>query len=70
MGWYRNNPAGQYKTKVAEFMSTFARGLPEEHAITMEVSVDGQSWYAWRRTVSGRGFRSGCRGPAAGPALL
>jgi hypothetical protein len=63
MGWYRKDPAGRYKARVAEFMSTFARGLPEEHGITMEVSVDGQSWYAWRRTVSGWVFAVGAASP-------
>jgi hypothetical protein len=67
MGWYRKDPAGRYKARVAEFMSTFARGLPEEHGITMEVSVDGQSWYAWRRTVSGWVFAVGAASPPPDP---
>ncbi|MCA0146662.1 hypothetical protein [Blastococcus sp. LR1] len=28
-------------------------GLPAEHGIEMDVGSDGQSWWAWRRTVSG-----------------
>ena len=53
MGWYRHEPAGRYRDKIADFMSIYARGLREEHGITMKVAGDGQSWYAWRRTESG-----------------
>lgn len=63
MGWYRNAPEGRYKAKVAEFLPTFARGLPEDHGITMEVRGDGQAWYAWRRTITGWVFGIGAAGP-------
>ena len=63
MGWFRREPVGRYKVKVAEFMGTFARGLPEGHGIAMEVADDGQSWYAWRRTVSGWVLAVGAASP-------
>jgi thiamine transporter ThiT len=64
MGWYRNEPAGRYKAKLTEFMDVYARGgLPDEHGITMEVSADGQSWYAWRRTAAGWVFAVGAAAP-------
>ncbi len=28
-------------------------GLPEDHGISLEVSKDGQLWWAWRRTITG-----------------
>lgn len=62
MGWYRNDPSGRYKPKIVEFMPTYARGLPTEHGIAMEVAQEGQSWYAWRRTVSGWVFGIGAAG--------
>lgn len=62
MGWYRNPLEGRYKAKVGSFLATFARNLPEEHGIVMEVSKDGQTWYAWRRTISGWVFAVGAAG--------
>ena len=41
----------------------YGRGLPAEHGITMHVSKNGQSWYAWRRTPSGLCFGIGAAGP-------
>ena len=34
-------------------------GLPEEHGIHLNVSDDGQAWWAWRRTVTGWCFAIG-----------
>lgn len=39
------------------------RGLPKESGITLHVAKDGQSWYAWRRTVTGWYFAIGAAGP-------
>jgi hypothetical protein len=44
-------------------MSGSFRGLPEESGSELRVSVDGQSWYAWRRTISGWCFAIGAAGP-------
>jgi hypothetical protein len=64
MGWYRN-PGSRYRGDLLEiFTPTFTRlGLPEQHAVVMQVSADGQSWYAWRRTVTGWCFAIGASGP-------
>ena len=37
-------------------------GLPKESGVTLRVSEDGQSWYAWRRTVTGWCFAIGAAG--------
>ncbi len=63
MGWYRNEPAGSYKTWPDAVLSGFAHGLPEDHGIQLRVRRGGQAWYAWRRTVSGRVFAVGAAGP-------
>jgi hypothetical protein len=63
MGWYRRDPAGRYKREVADVISVFARGLPEEHGIVMKVRKDGQAWYAWRRTITGWVLAVGAKGP-------
>lgn len=63
MGWYRNEPAGSYKVWPGAVISALTRGLPEDHGVTVEVADDGQSWYAWRRTVSGWVFAVGAAGP-------
>lgn len=63
MGWYRNAPGGRYKTKVADFISAFTRGLPDDHGIHMHVRKDRQAWYAWRRTVTGWVLATGAAGP-------
>ena len=53
MGWGRNE--GRYNPDLAGFMkSNFDRArLPRDHGIQMHVADDGQSWYAWRETISG-----------------
>ena len=64
MGWYRNR-GGRYRTDLVEILeSQFERaGLPAEHGIELHVSGDGQSWWAWRRTVSGWCFAIGSADP-------
>lgn len=37
--------------------------LPDEHGVRMTVSADAQSWWAWRRTVTGWVFGIGADGP-------
>jgi len=64
MGWYRWE--GRYRDDLLERIldNDFTQfGLPKESGITMRVSEDGQSWYAWRRTVSGWCFAIGASGP-------
>lgn len=63
MGWYRNAPRDRYKTKLADVMSAFTRGLPDDHGIHMHVRKDGRAWYAWRRAVTGWVFAIGASGP-------
>jgi hypothetical protein len=49
MGWYdRKN---RYKDDLLDILTFDA--LPEDHGITMDISDDGQRWFAWRRTVTG-----------------
>lgn len=62
MGWWRHEPVGRYKPRVADVVAVFARGLPEEHGIVMKVRKDGQAWYAWRRTISGWVLAVGAKG--------
>jgi hypothetical protein len=45
------------------FQPGFARGLPDEHGITMKVRQDGQAWFGWRRTITGWVFAVGSEGP-------
>jgi hypothetical protein len=63
MGWYRHD--NRYVSDLLErFQDDFTRqGLPKPSAITLRVSDDGQSWYAWRRTVTGWVFAIGAAGP-------
>lgn len=64
MGWYRNQ-GGKYRPELLKTLGDdFTRhGLPPDSGITMEVAEDGQSWYAWRRTLSGWCFAIGAAGP-------
>jgi len=64
MGWYRNR-GGRYPPELLEVLAPqFERaGLPEDHGIELYVSDDGQSWWAWRRTVTGWCFAIGAAGP-------
>lgn len=70
-GWYRNQ-GGRYRSDLLEKLApAFARhGLPAEHGIELFVAHDGQSWWAWRRTIANWCFAIGnAEAPtAAGPA--
>ena len=59
MGWYRNR-GGRYRLDILELLRT--DGLPEQHGIKLSVAPDGQSWWAWRRTVTGWCFAIGAAG--------
>ena len=63
MGWHRNG--GRYRRDMLRVLGDdFTRhGLPRESGITLHVAQDGQSWYAWRRTVTGWCFGIGAAGP-------
>ena len=63
MGHYRN--PDRYRADLLPVVeSHFVRGgLPEEHGVVMTVAEDGQSWYAYRRTVSGWYFAIGATAP-------
>ena len=63
MGWHRNG--GRYRRDMLRVLGDdFTRhGLPRESGITLHVAQDGQSWYAWRRTVTGWCFAIGAAGP-------
>jgi hypothetical protein len=63
MGWYQNH-GGAYRADMLEIMNQdlTSQGLPEEHGITMHVAEDGQSWWAWRRTITGWCFAIGAAG--------
>jgi hypothetical protein len=64
MGWYRNH-GGRYREDLLELLAPhfLADGLPASHGIAMDVSNDGQAWFAWRRTVTGWCFAIGASGP-------
>ena len=63
MGWHRNR--GRYRRDLLRVLGDdFTRhGLPKESGITLHVAPNGQSWYAWRRTVTGWCFAIGAAGP-------
>ena len=62
MGGHRRG--GRYRDDMLEIVGDFTRyGLPTEAGITLRVANDGQSWYAWRRTVTGWCFAIGAAGP-------
>jgi len=60
--WHRNR-GGHYREDLLTMIGDQFRGLPEESGIELRVSGDGQSWYAWRRTISGWCFAIGAGGP-------
>jgi hypothetical protein len=64
MGWHRNR-GGRYRPDMLGILNHDfkSHGLPEEHGITMHVSKDGQSWWAWRQTITGWCFAIGAAGP-------
>ena len=63
MGWHRKG--GRYRRDMLEILGDdFTRhGLPRESGIRLHVAQDDQSWYAWRRTVTGWCFAIGAAGP-------
>lgn len=63
MGWYHND--GRYRLDLLEAIGDdlFGPGLPRPTGIAMSVSRDGQTWFAWRRTISGWCFAIGADGP-------
>ena len=63
MGWYRRGD--RYRRDMLRILGDdFTRqGLSKESGIKLHVAKDGQSWYAWRRTVSGWCFAIGAAGP-------
>lgn len=64
MGWYRNR-GGRYRLELLEILkSGFERcGLSPDHGISLWVGDDGQSWWAYRRTVTGWCFAVGAAAP-------
>jgi len=64
MGWYRNR-GGRYRPELLEILkSRFERcGLTPDHGILLWVADDGQSWWAYRRTVTGWCFAVGAAAP-------
>ena len=60
-GHYRHND--RYKPELLGLLSpSLGRdGLPDDHGIECHVSADGQSWYAFRETVTGWWFGIGAR---------
>ena len=63
MGWFRNR-GERYRDDLLQILddSLTRHGLPSESGVTLRVSEDGQSWYAWRRTVTGWCFAIGAAG--------
>ena len=63
MGWHRSG--GRYRHDLLKILGDdFTRqGLPRESGIKLHVAEDGQSWCAWRRTVTGWCFAIGAAGP-------
>jgi len=64
MGWYRNR-GGRYRAELLEILkSRFERcGLSPDHGISLWVADGGQSWWAYRRTVTGWCFAIGAAAP-------
>lgn len=64
MGWYRNR-GGRYRPELLKILEPQFKhhGLPKNHGIKLDVADDGQSWWAWRRTVTGWCFAIGAAGP-------
>lgn len=64
MGWYRNR-GGRYRRDLLGILAPqFEQfGLPSDHGIKLLVAKNGQSWWAWRRTISGWCFAIGAADP-------
>lgn len=61
MGWY-TDPENRYRGDLVALLEPFP-GLSKEHGIVLEVSSDGRSWWAYRRTITGWCFAIGADGP-------
>ena len=63
MGWYRRG--SRYRTDILDLLGDdfTNQGLPRESGIKLHVAQDGQSWYAWRQTVTGWYFAIAAAGP-------
>ena len=62
MGWHRR--CGRYRCDLLNLDDDFTEyGLPRESGIRLHVAEDGQTGYAWRRTVTGWCFAIGAAGP-------
>lgn len=60
VGWYQRDDGGRYRRDLLDILGDLSNGgLPEPQGIQMRVSKSAQSWYAWRRTVSGWVFAIG-----------
>ena len=64
MGWYRNR-GGRYRPELIEILKPRFEdyGLPPDHGISLWVADDGQSWWAYRRTIAGWCFAVGAAAP-------
>lgn len=61
LGWYQNLAA--YRDDLLDMIGDFeSQGLPKNHGITLRVSADRQSWWAWRTTPSGQVLGIGADG--------
>jgi len=64
IGWYRREPKGYKPNLIDLFRDDFSQqGIPSPAGVSLSVSEDGQRWYAWRRTPSGRYFGIGASEP-------
>lgn len=62
MGWGRRETG--YRDDILKIIGDLGHhGLSGTGDITVEVSGDGTSWYAWRRTITGWVFAIGAAGP-------
>ena len=63
-GWYRSG--SRYRTDLLDLLGDdFSnKGLPKDSGIKLHVAQDGQSWYAWRQTVTGWYFAIAAAGPS------
>ena len=62
-GWYRRE--SRYRADILDILQgSFERhGLNDPPGIELRVSPSGQSWFAWRRTITGWCFAIGAAGP-------
>jgi hypothetical protein len=64
MGWYRNR-GGRYRYELLDILQLSLEhdGLPPDNGISLHVADDGQSWWAYRRTITGWCFAIGAAAP-------